>query len=288
MKRLIVLLSACLLVGCGSNIAQIEENENLSMTLKPLPTEIEEKTQFYIHDDLTPVYAMLQTYPSEALIDWDESTGVTTDEWLDFVLMRKEAVRTIELNTEDISSIIIKIDDNEMTYNIENNNQIIEFEEAIMGTTVSIKPLSGGKINEFHITSDVLVDKASYELFQDLEQDLETLCLYEWSTEPKEAFEILNKVFEEFNKSSLDILSKDLDYNRLMYKEGGEGCPYNLSGKVISVKTRAGYVELTVDTIIDKEKVTVYTTQDYELNTMFQETCILVEKNNTLKFITIH
>lgn len=286
MKKWIVLLMASLLVGCSQNVSPIEEANHVQATLKAMPEIIEEKSSYYIHDELMPSYAMLSDYPTEALIDWDARTGIETSEWLEFKMVKSENIRSIELFTENVDEVEIEIKGNIERYAIIDQHEILEFEESVNSNQVKIRTLQGN-IMDVHITYDLLVDKETYAIYQELDQDLMILEDFDWQKEPLEAFETLNQVYENYTIDELELLSKNIDMNRLMILDRGVGCPYSLMGKVVSVKLREQYYEIIIDTIIDHEEVTVYTKKKYELNSMFQEHCILIDKESTMKFITI-
>lgn len=286
MKKILVLLMIGLLVGCSQETSTIDENTHIKTALKLVPETIEEKSAYYIHDDLLPTYGMLSSYPSEALIDWDSSTGVESKEWLSFSLVRSEAVRGIELDSSDVSQIEIKVNDVTNTYEIIESHQIIEFDESLLTGELKIKTKSG-KINDVHIICDLEVDEKTYEIYQMIADDLLILESYNWSTDPVSSFEVFDEVTNVFTKENLEMLAKDIDMSRLKMIDKGIGCPYRLTGKVLSMKKRPHYNELTIDMIVDNEKITVYTMNDYETNTVFQEICILIDNEDHLKFITV-
>ncbi|MCH4887587.1 hypothetical protein EZV73_08385 [Acidaminobacter sp. JC074] len=287
MRKWVIVLMATFLVGCSQSVSPIEETEHLQATLKAMPEKIEEKTSFYIHDELMPTYGMLSDYPSEALIDWDMETGLETDEWLSFQLVKSENIRSVELFTQGVNQVEIDINGQVMVYHINKSHQIIDFNEQRFSNLVKIRALEGS-IRDVHISYDLQVDEETYGVFQEMNQDLQTLESYDWSSEPLEAFNTLNKVYDDFTLSEVEILSKDIDINRLMVIDRGIGCPYSLIGKVVSVELKDQYYEVTVDTIIDHVEVLVYSKKVYSENDIFQEHCILIDKNNMMKFITIH
>lgn len=286
MKKIIVVLLMSLLVGCRQT-STLDETVHLKTTLKPLPEVTEEKGKFYIYDDLLPTYGMLSSYPSEALIDWDNSTGIESEEWLSFKLIRMEAVRGIEVDSKNVRQLDIKINDVLYSYDINEPHEIIEFDESVQSDEIHIKT-AGGMLNDVHIICDLEVDEKTYEVYQMIINDLILLENYDWSSDPKESFDVFDEVTNTFTKEKLEMLSKDIDMNRLKMIDKGIGCPYRLTGKVVSIKKSEHYNELTIDMIVDHEKITVYTLNDYEMNTIFQETCILIDNENTLKFITVH
>jgi len=287
MKKIILLATLLCLVGCTQNEAVLDQDASVQVTLKDLPTTIEEKTQYYIHDELMPVYVMLKEYPSDSLIDWNNKTGINNNNWLPFILTQEEAVRGLELYTQGLDAIEIKINGDIYPFKLHEGHQIIDFDQTIMTSKVTIKTIGSGKLLECHITGDRQVDQETYELYKNIEEDLTILESYNWSSTAKEAFHTLDEVFKTYDVHDLEALSKDLDSNRLKYKEGGLGCPFRVSGKIVQVKEKYGYYELTIDTLLDKEKVIVYTLNERELNQMFTQTCILIEKDDTLRLITI-
>jgi len=293
MKKLLLITMSLLLISCSQEKAHLEEDYRIVETLKAAPEAIEEKLNYYIHDDMTPAYVMLEDYPNESLIDWDDTTGINvkSSPELLFCFTQEEAVRGLEIESKNINAIKIDFDGYEVVYPITSDYQIIEFNEAYLANQVIIQPLETNEfssISEAHLTCDLNVDKTTYEVYSSIESELITFTdNYEWSNDPIDSLLTFQTVLEDYTIEKIELISKDFDAARLKFSDVDYvGSPYRINGKVVSVRTRNNYYELTIDTFIDHEKVTVYTMIPYEINDLYKDICILINQNNILKFIT--
>lgn len=293
MKKILLITISLLLISCSQEKAHLDEDYRIVETLKSAPTEIEEKLNYYIHDDMTPAYVMLEDYPNESLIDWDEETGINvkSSPELLFQFTQEEAVRGLEIESKNLKAIKIDFGSYEVVYPVTSDYQIIEFSEAYMTDQVALQPLETNEFScilEAHLTCDINVDKTTYEVLSSIESELIVFTeSYEWSNEPVEALFTYQTVLEDYTLEKIEMLSKDFDASRLKFSEiDYVGSPYRVNGKVVSVKERNNYFELTVDTFIDHEKITIYTMIPYEANNLFKDTCILVNQKKILTFIT--
>lgn len=294
MKKSILIIMSLLLFSCSSDKSHLDENFRVIETLKASPEIVEEKLSYYIHDDMAPNYVMLSSYPFDSLIDWDDETGVNVkmNPELRFEFTKEEAIRGLEIHSKNLKSIMVNFSGQKKIYTIYSDYQIITFEEALLGKDLTIIPYETtdeSTVLEIHITGNLNVDKTTFEVFEAIEANLSDFKNnYKWSIDPIQSMLTYQVLLEEYTLDNIEVLTKDFDASRLLLtEEDYVGAPYKISGKIISVKERNNYNELTVETIIDHEIITIYTMDKFIENEIFKESCILIDQKNILTFITI-
>lgn len=288
MKKIIFIsLMVCLLVGCQTQTKPLEEQIQLETTFKTSPTEEVEKTAFYVRDELVPNYGMLSDYPSEKLIDWDKTTGIQSQEWLTFQLTNTELISGIEIEGSDLKGVEVKINESMVYFDLKKPSQVLTLSEAIEANEIAIRTQEDGWFYEIHIICDLKVDEQAYKIYQENEEAREHIEKYSWDIEPERAFETLEEIRNTYTVEMLESLAIDLDVHRLKIIDKGIGYPYELTGKIVSVEKRVGYDELIIDTLMDHNRVRIYTKDVYEPETMFKKVCFLINNDDMLEFITV-
>lgn len=251
MKKILIFCLLLFLVSCENDtqsVKPISYNTSSSQVI----VECEEES-YYVHNDLLPNYAIVKSYPSELLMDYDVTTSVKYDvgNHLFFEFTQEEKLCAIEISSENLNEIKLFVNGQAKTYH---ENEIIINESV---ETLTFEILEETDISEIRFITEKKVSTKEYNEFSYRLEHINQLMDYDWQDNPIENLSVLETT--TIAKDIVLSVAGPADFYRLRDHKA-YGYPTIIRGQIIDQIDDY----LIVSSITDEEKIKLYTNKKYK------------------------
>lgn len=270
MKKIFLVLSLLLLIGCENKTHKVQAIE---YNIDVQSVEKEAEDHYYVANQMMPDYALLESYPSDLLMDYDPTTkeAYQAGDHLYFKFTDIEKLSSIEIVSDQLKQVKILIDGKSQVY--EKDHIVLD---VITGSLI-IEVLENVEISEIRFIVEKKVDPKTYQDFSFRLQQINEILALDWSRHPSFNLSVVDKI--DIPKETILSVSGPADLYRLKDHEA-IGYPTLLKGHVVEIESDF----IVIKSIIDNEEVRLYTQQNFLLEEIVEVCAIYIGYDNIMYF----